>query len=417
MAEPFTPKPGYSFPAGPDAATLAYLKAKGWAPAWSYKDVWGDEHAFAFTVAKATKLEVLQAIRQELETAMAQGLPFEAFQKRLTPRLIELGWWGEGAATDPKSIDPATGTPLERPGMLGSPRRLKIIYRANVRTSHAAGQWARIEATKHVLPYLVYEVGASERHRPEHLAKAGLMLPVDDSFWRTWMPPNGWGCKCRVRQVSKVEAARRGWKVGTAPDVPTRPWRNDRTGEIIPVPKGVDPGWDSNPGLARRENLDRLAGDKLRQASADLARAAIADQVASLRFAQWLDKPEGAFPVARLPDEVAAKIGAKNPVAQLSAETMAKQKGELPGNPGHPELSVAEYRKLPFLSVDPELVVKDGGRTLVVIRRDGELFIAAIKATKTGEATFVTSFRRTNEKDLREKRAKGEILYQRREGN
>lgn len=391
MAAPFTPKPGFAFPNDPDPAALAYLKAKGWAPAWSYKDVWGEEHAFAFTVAKATKLDVLRAIREELESAQAQGLPFEAFQKRLRPRLIELGWWGEGTAVDPKSGG------VERPGMLGSPRRLKTIYRANIRTAHAAGQWARIERTRHVLPYLLYQVGASERHRPEHLSKNGLMLPVGDPFWRRWMPPNGWGCKCRVRQISKVEATRRGLKPGTAPVVPTRPWRNDRTGVTIQVPAGIDPGWDGNPGLTRRENLDRWAGDKLREAPVDLARAAIADQVADPGFARWLAKPEGTFPVARLSDEVAAAIGAENPVVALSADTLAKQKGELPGNPGHPELTVAEYRKLSFIGVSPRLVTREGGAVAVYVWRDGRMYKAALKRTRSGQATFVTSFTRTDD--------------------
>ncbi len=403
----YSEKPGYRFPTGPDPDALAYLKAKGWAPAWSYKDVWGEEHAFAFTVAKATRMDVLRAIREELERAQAEGLPFAAFQRRLAPRLQELGWWGEGEVPDPKA-----GGAM-RTGPLGSPRRLKTIYDANVRTAHAAGQWSRIERTKAALPYLRYGLGPSERHRPEHAAKAGVLLPVDDPFWRRWFPPNGWGCKCRVRQVSAAEARRRGWTVSAAPEVPTRPWTNDRTGQTIQVPVGIDPGWDTNPGLTRRRNLDRLTVDKLREAPPDLARAAIADMVASPRFAEWLDRPQGWFPVARLSDAVAAAIGASNPVAVLSDDTMRKQKGELPGKPGHPELTVEEYRKLPYLGADPELVVKDEETVAAYVWRDGRLYKAAVKRTKSGEATFLASFTRVNDARLLDRlrqRAKG-ILF------
>lgn len=405
----YSEKPGFSFPTGPDPDALAYLKAKGWKPAFSHKDVWGEEHAYAFTVAKATQMDVLRTIRTELEKAQAEGLPFEAFKRRLAPRLQELGWWGEGEVPDPK----AGGA--KRTGQLGSPQRLKTIYEANIRTAHAAGQWARIERTKAALPYLLYELGPSVRHRPEHAAKRGLVLPVDDPFWRQWMPPNGYRCKCRVRQVSAAEVRRQGWTVSQAPDVPTRTWTNDRRGETIKVPVGIDPGWDTNPGLSRRRNLDRWAVDKLRDAPPDLARAAIADMVASPRFAQWLEKPEGVFPVARLSDAVAKAIGARNPVAVLSDETMAKQKGELPGKRGHPELTVDEYRRLPYLGSDPELIVKDGENVGVYLWRDGRLYKAAVKRTGSGEGTFVTSFSRVDdERQLDRLRRRAEdILYDR----
>ena len=39
---------------------------------------------------------------------------------------------------------------------------------------------------------------------------AGTLLPVDDPWWQTHYPPNGWGCKCWVRQVSRREAERLG---------------------------------------------------------------------------------------------------------------------------------------------------------------------------------------------------------------
>ncbi|HYH17510.1 MAG TPA: phage minor head protein [Azospirillum sp.] len=403
----YSEKPGYSFPTGPDPETLAYLKAKGWAPAFSHKDVWGEEHAFAFMVAKATRMDVLRTIREELERAQAAGLPFEAFKRNLTPRLQELGWWGEGEVPDPKA-DGAL-----RPGQLGSPQRLRTIYEANIRTAHAAGQWARIERSKAALPYLLYQLGPSERHRPEHAEKKGLVLPVDDPFWRRWMPPNGWGCKCRVRQVSAAEVRRQGWEVSPSPEVPTRRWTNDRRGETIDVPVGIDPGWDTNPGLTRRRNLDRWAVDKLRDAPPDLARATISDMVASPRFAEWLARPEGTFAVARLSDAVAQAIGTRNPVAVLSDETMAKQKGELPGRRGHPELTVDEYRKLPYLGSDPELVAKEGENAAVYLWRDGRLYKAVVKRTGTGEGTFVTSFTRVDDELqlVRLHRRADEILF------
>ena len=393
----YSEKPGFGFRTEPDPESLAYIRSKGWKPAFSYKDVWGDEHAFAFTVAKATQMDVLRTIREALEKAKADGVPLATFARDLKPKLVELGWWGEGEVPDPASGG------RDRPGQLGSPRRLRTIYQANMRTAAAHGQWQRIERNKETLPYLLYELGPSERHRPEHAAKKGLILPVDDPFWRAWMPPNGWGCKCRVRQLSEAEVRRRGLTVGTAPVVPTRAWRNERRGETVQVPAGIDPGWDNNPGLARRENLDRFAVDKLREAPPDLARAAIADMVASPRFADWLDRPAGAFPVARVSDDVAAAIGAANPVVTMSAAAIPERAGEL---------ALSDFRALPDLGANPELIVQDGGKRIAVIRRDGQPFLVELDAPAAGAAIGVTGFRRATDADLR-RLAAGEVLFRR----
>ena len=81
------------------------------------------------------------------------------------------------------------------------------------------------------------------------------------------MPPNGWGCKCRVRALSKAQSARRGG-AGKAPPTKTRPWLNkrtgqtERTGQTGRVPLGIDPGWDTNPGKVRRWVLAKMLAEK-----------------------------------------------------------------------------------------------------------------------------------------------------------
>jgi hypothetical protein len=189
---------------------------------------------------------------------------------------------------------------------LGSPRRLKTIFRANLRTARAAGQWNRAERTKAALPYLLYELGPSREHREEHVAWHGTLLSIDDPWWNTHMPPNGWGCKCRVRQVSRGEAERlqregvmapertqqidpeTGLPTGrivstkvpvktSAPPIVRVPWENKRTGRIEMVPAGIDPGWDTNPGKTRLQNLEALLDEKLGALSPQAAAAARSD--------------------------------------------------------------------------------------------------------------------------------------------
>jgi uncharacterized protein with gpF-like domain len=77
------------------------------------------------------------------------------------------------------------------------------------------------------------------------------VLPVDSPWWDDHYPPNGFGCKCGVRQISKAEAEALG--VDTAPDDGYTDWTNPKTGETEQLPAGVDPGWNYNPGEAGRE--------------------------------------------------------------------------------------------------------------------------------------------------------------------
>ena len=32
----------------------------------------------------------------------------------------------------------------------------------------------------------------------------GIIKPVDDPFWNTNYPPNGWGCRCNVIQTNEL---------------------------------------------------------------------------------------------------------------------------------------------------------------------------------------------------------------------
>ena len=94
------------------------------------------------------QLDVLSSIRNAVDDALENGKTFEQFKKDLTPELQKRGWWGVKNVVDPK-----TGETL--PARLGSPRRLKTIYRANMRSARAAGQYERAQRTKRALPYFL----------------------------------------------------------------------------------------------------------------------------------------------------------------------------------------------------------------------------------------------------------------------
>jgi uncharacterized protein with gpF-like domain len=102
-------------------AALDYIKRKKLKVGFSYKDVWLEEHAAAFTVAKAMQLDVLADLHAAVIRAVKNGQSFETFKKNIKPLLRQKGWWGRR-----KMTDPLTGETVNT--RLGSDRRLKTIY-------------------------------------------------------------------------------------------------------------------------------------------------------------------------------------------------------------------------------------------------------------------------------------------------
>lgn len=233
----------------PPAEAVRFFQSKGYRVGFAWADVWQEEHARAFTVAKALRRDLLEDIRAEVDRALGEGTTLREFRQRLTPVLQEKGWWGRQRMTDP-----LTGE--SRIVQLGSPRRLKIIFDTNLRMAAAAGRWERIERVKERRPYLRYSAVLDERTRAEHRAWHGTVLAADDAWWNTHYPPNGWNCRCTVQQLSERDLERFGFAVaGAAPASPTRAWRNPRTGAIARVPEGIDPGFAYNVGKAHLRAL------------------------------------------------------------------------------------------------------------------------------------------------------------------
>ncbi len=225
---------------------LAFFRAKGLAPPdarFDYRDVWRNEHASNFVVAKAMRDEVLETIRGALDRALEGGGTLASFMDELEPELKRLGWWGRGMERDPL-------TGALKNVQLGSPRRLRVIFDANMRAAHAAGKWARIERVKDAFPFLRYVQIQRDTKREEHARYHDLIRPVDDPVWERIYPPNGWRCGCTVQQLSQAMMDRRGMSVTEDFTLKERGVLNKRTGQIEPTALGVDPAWDGNPGKA-----------------------------------------------------------------------------------------------------------------------------------------------------------------------
>lgn len=274
--------PEIRFNSLPDRAALGFLQNKKLLPGFSHYDVWMQEHAVAFTVAKMMDADMLADVRQMLADAIEQGTTFNDFKKQLKPYLMDKGWWGEQIMTDPED-DTAKLV------QLGSTRRLRTIFHTNLATAHAAGQWARIQQNKRALPYLKYIPSYANSPRDGHKRYYNLILPVEHELWAQIMPPNGYGCLCGVRQLTRRQAMReRGEDIARypdrftdeqkadheagilndKPDVPYIDFTNPRTGEVVRVPADITPTFAHNHG-DRVAALDKMMADKHGKISAD----------------------------------------------------------------------------------------------------------------------------------------------------
>ena len=376
----------------PPAEAVRNSRAKGYHVGFDWRDTAAAEHVRSFTVAKATRLDILEDIRGAVDRALAEGTTFRQFQTELEPLLRAKGWWGRESV-----IDPVTGQ--ARVVQLGSVRRLRIIFDTNLRTSYARGRWERIQRTKETTPWLRYNAILDERTRPEHLAWHGTVLPVDHPWWETNYPPNGWRCRCIVQQLSDDDLEDFGYEPSPGPppgSERTRPWTNKRTGETIRVPVGIDPGFGHNVGLAGREGetADRLIA-RIDAADNALARAAIGSPWNTPLFRRHLDgAPGGDWPVAVVPQAILAAIGGRSRAARLSSATALKQADR------HFDLEAEDYARAQRI-LDEGEIFKAGDRLAIgFIEEEGRPWRIVVKATEDGSETYLVSLHKAQPRDL-----------------
>jgi len=390
------PKPvSLSFALGlPPADAVAYFESKGYKITFDWHELDQAAHAQAFTVAKAASLDVLADIRATLKTALAEGKTEAWFRKDLEPRLQAKGWWGMK-----KMVAPRTGE--ERRVQLGSPARLRLIYRQNLQTAFMAGRYKAMLENADARPWWQYVAVLDGRTRPSHKVLADRTFRFDDPFWSSHYPPNGFNCRCRVRALSdsRMEAENVTPESGvgnmvtekvTVPAADGQRLTRPVTGYKVPQSGYVaftDPGFSANPGASWLGGaLDELVR-KLDAAPPDLARAAVDAMTRGPVLGQWLAKPVGNFPLAVLPVEDAGLIGARAQVARLSPQTAGKQAAK------HPELGPEDYRLVQEAVDHGERVRESAQKLDYVLDRPGGVLVV-VKATVAGEEVYVQSLLR-----------------------
>lgn len=355
-----------------------------------WTDMWQAEHARAFTVAKLLDLDILAEIQAAVADVIANGGTPAEFTANLEPYLRSKGWWGP--VTDPS----LTGT--DKPVNIG-PARLRTIYDTNLRVSRAAGRWARIQALKGDRPFLRYTAVLDARTRPLHRAWHGTILPVDDEWWDTHYPPCGWYCRCTVRQLSQRDLDRNGWKVSPRPPLDPVPFTRPGTGEVIQVPRGIDPGFAYNAGKASLGAIGDKARRTLEQTASNnlpAAQQAVAELIANELPMQLLAEPDVAFPVMVVEPDAVAAGALSSPVVTLSARVVADQRQMVR------PIAATDYRDLPAFSTDSLIVARRGERLLLA--RPGLAADWRLITIDRGDATVTaieTLARRALDKRLR----------------
>lgn len=334
----------------PPAQALAYFKAKGLKTTFSYADMLDYQHDQAFTVAKMLNVDMLGQVRASLDAALNTGQTFKEWADTITPVLQSGGWWGRKAV-----VDPLTGQEIV--AQLGSPWRLETIFRTNMQTAYAAGAWQEIEAQKDLAPFLMYDAVDDLRTRPLHASWDQKVLPVDSDWWKTHYPPNGYNCRCGVIQLSAAEVEALGLQPqADPPDDGTFKWTNPRTGDVVDIPRGLDPGFEHNAGVlqAMKAKLAKLEAEKIANLQADMRAAAkraqqlakenIDTQLAAATAAQ----ADAAAAQAKAALERAKAIAAeksKQWVAQQQIDAIAKGKDSAGAGAAYKIKALAELKK------------------------------------------------------------------------
>jgi len=268
---------------------------------WGQTLIYAGEHAAGVAVAGITQRDVLQMFADELQRTIDAGGDLREFKRRVMPALAKAGMWGDVEVTKPQ--DPKDKTPPEKRITKFNPRRLELIFNTNVRQAQAAGQYKRALAAKADFPYLIYLSRDDGNVRPLHKAWHGTVLPVEHPFWETHLPPCGWNCRCRFMAVAEKDIdrmAKRGVPINREPPQgwqDTVEYVRKGVGEIVKVPRGIDPGFDHNPAISRLRGVVPVLSDTRRAAKEMQAMVRAYDLPAPTRISAV---------AARTPPEVAA---------------------------------------------------------------------------------------------------------------
>ncbi len=351
-----------------------------------WDDMVGHAHAQSFTVAGATKAELLNDFGKSIADIQKAGGTLNDFRKEFDTIVAKHGW----------SYNGARGW------------RTRVIFETNMRTSYAAGRWQQVEKRasrekkKGRELFLIYDTARDERVRDAHDNWRDIVRPVNDEFWITHYPPNGWGCRCIARTASESYLKSR--KLDSTPDnlmpeIQTEDRINTRTGEVYKdqIP-GIDTGWNYNVGQRS------LFPDPNRMEIPELGHEVAKLSVSSPNFKKLFNgSTSGSAPVGFMESALSEALNVNTKKVVISGETLKKQRTR------HPDLSIEEYQIIPDMIANG-LVVQEADQTLVFFRSGGKLYRSVVKRIKGGNELVMTTFHRSTQRQLTKERQSGKVI-------
>ncbi|EIF9748790.1 minor capsid protein [Salmonella enterica] len=284
------------------ADAIAYFESKGYATGFNWYDVQAQANAKAFTVAGVLRLDILADIQNGLKPALSDGDTERDIERKLLPLLEQKGWIGKGLVADPE-----TG---ELWGKRLTPRRIGTIFSTSIQSAYAAGRWKQQVANKTERPYW-QRVAVMDLHtRPRHALLNGFTAAADSPVWDCFYPPDGYGCRCRIRAFTRAQVEARGLAVHEPAlyDIEQEYGIPGKTRTVKAMKIGgevytADPGFGFNPGkVAFTPTLDKYATQAARQyITGSLTGPDFARGLASALAGNA--SPQQTYPVAMLPGE------------------------------------------------------------------------------------------------------------------
>jgi uncharacterized protein with gpF-like domain len=172
----------------PFEEALEYFRKKGMTlTPEGWRQLWQQAHSRAFTVARVTEMDVLQAIREAVDAAMEEGSTVKEFQDALGPVLERKGWLAP--VGEDVQITLPDGTLRKR--LTGW--RMENLYRTNISAAYSTGRYKQQRDVVALRPYWQYKTVEDPSVRPEHAVMHDRVYHADHPVWDEWYPPNGFG--------------------------------------------------------------------------------------------------------------------------------------------------------------------------------------------------------------------------------
>lgn len=157
-----------------------------------FYDLAAEARVNAFTVSGVTNLRVLKDLHAEVEKVLTDGGTVKTFQEGFNDILRNSGY------------APA------------NPRHIEIVFRQNIQTSYSVGRYGKQMERAELRPWwtynsiddsgttpLCYELGG-------HGGSPAACYRYDHPFWSKFYPPNHFGCRSGVDDLSDDELAEAG---------------------------------------------------------------------------------------------------------------------------------------------------------------------------------------------------------------